>query len=44
MFRALRFLLLLVFAGALVLVGFAFFGDLSPKRQDVRQPVTLNGG
>lgn len=44
MFRALRLLLILVLAGALVLIGFAYFGDLSPQRQDVRQPVTLNGG
>ncbi|MGQ0610344.1 MAG: hypothetical protein ACT4N9_04470 [Paracoccaceae bacterium] len=44
MFRALRIVLILVLAGALVLIGFAYFGDLSPQRQDVRQPVTLNGG
>lgn len=43
MFRALRYLLILAFAGAILLAGFATFGDLAPKRQETREPVTLNG-
>lgn len=34
------FILLLV--GAVGLVGYAYFGDLSPPSEDVRTPVTLD--
>ena len=36
-----RLLLILIVLGALAFVGFAYFGDLSPPREDVREPVVL---
>jgi hypothetical protein len=35
---------ILALLGALALVGYAYLGDLSPQPQEIRQPVTLNGG
>lgn len=37
-----RALASLVVLGALVLVGFAYLGDLNPVRSQVEQPVKLN--
>lgn len=39
-FKILSFLLLLAGAG---LVGFAYFGDLTPQQTEMRIPVTVNG-
>jgi hypothetical protein len=39
--KALFILALLAFAG---LVGYAYLGDLTPERSDIRQPVELNVG
>ncbi len=40
--RLFKLLLFLIVAGGVGLIGFAYFGDLSPQRQLVRQPVTLD--
>lgn len=42
MMRLIKYLLLLGFVGFLGVVGFAYFGDLSPEQSDVVQPVTLD--
>lgn len=39
--KAVLVVLLLAFAG---LVGYAYLGDLSPDRTEIRQPVELNVG
>lgn len=39
--KALAFLLIIAFLG---LVGYAYLGDLSPLRSDVKEPVELNVG
>jgi hypothetical protein len=39
----LKFLLYLVVLGAIGLVGFAYFGDLTPQRSEIRVPVDLDG-
>lgn len=38
----LKLLLFLLVAGGLGLVGYAYFGDLSPDQADVSAPVDLN--
>lgn len=40
--RFLKFLLFLVVVGFVGLAGFAYLGDLSPKRQETSLPVTLD--
>ncbi len=42
--RILKLLLVLVVLGFAGLSGYAYLGDLTPPSQEVRQPVTLNGG
>lgn len=42
MFRLLKFLFYLLILAALVVVGYAYLGDLSPSRDDVVEPVELN--
>ncbi len=42
MMRLIKYLLMLGFIGFLGVVGFAYFGDLSPEQDDVIQPVTLD--
>ena len=37
-----KLIFVLVIVGAVGLVGYAYFGDLAPETEDVRQPVTLN--
>lgn len=37
-----RLLITLIVLAVLAFVGFAYFGDLSPEREDVREPVELN--
>ena len=39
-FKILSFLLLLAAAG---IVGFAYFGDLTPQQTEMRIPVPVNG-
>ena len=38
----LKLLLFLVIAGGIALVGYAYFGDISPDQTDVSEPVNLN--
>lgn len=40
--RLFKFFLLLIVIGLLGLVGFAYVGDLTPDRSDIRIPVELN--
>jgi len=42
MFRLLKFLFYLLILAALVVVGYAYLGELSPDRHDVAEPVQLN--
>lgn len=44
MARIFKLLVILLFLGFVALVGYAYLGDLSPERSDVRQPVELNLG
>lgn len=44
MARIFKLLVTLLFLGFVALVGYAYLGDLSPERSDVRQPVELNLG
>lgn len=41
--RILRWLFYLAVLGAIALAGYAYFGDLSPDRGEVRLPVVLDG-
>lgn len=43
MWRLLRGLVYLAILGALAVAGYAFVGDLSPDRTEVRRPVVLDG-
>jgi uncharacterized membrane protein len=36
-----RFVLILILLGAIGLVSYAYFGDLSPTQQEINAPVTL---
>ncbi len=40
--RLLKLVFILLVLGFIGLVGFAYLGDLSPVRNEVKQPVTLN--
>lgn len=42
MWRLVKLMLLLAVLGFLGLVGYAYFGDLSPQQREVTQPVTLD--
>ena len=42
MFRLVKILFSLLILLALVVVGYAYLGNLSPARQDVVEPVQLN--
>ena len=42
--RVLKLLLVVVLLGFAGLTGYAYLGDLTPQAQEIRQPVTLNGG
>ncbi|MDT0683950.1 hypothetical protein RM543_14765 [Roseicyclus sp. F158] len=42
MWRLIKLLFFLAVIGAIGLVGFAYFGDLTPQQQDVTEPVTLD--
>ncbi len=39
-----KLILILAILAGIALVAFAFFGDLSPERTPVSDPVTLDGG
>ena len=43
MFRLLKFLFYLVVLLAIIVVGYAYLGDLSPERDEIVEPVELNG-
>lgn len=40
--RVLKLLLFLIVSGFVVLVGYGYFGDLSPDQTELREPVILN--
>ena len=40
--RLLKFLIVLIILAFAGLVGFAYFGDLTPERRDVSEPVELD--
>ena len=42
--RLFKFILILIVLGALALVGFAYFTDLSPDQTPVSEPVQLDAG
>lgn len=42
MARLLKAIFVLVLIAFIGLVGYAYLGDLTPQRSDVRQPVELN--
>jgi hypothetical protein len=42
MLRLFKALIFLAVLGLVALTGFAYFGDLTPERTDVRQPVTFD--
>jgi len=44
MLRILKTLVFLIVVAFLGLVGYAYLGDLSPSRSDVKEPVELNVG
>ncbi len=41
--RLLKLLLFLIIVGIFAVIGYAYFGDLSPNRVEVNQPVQLDG-
>ncbi len=41
--RLFKLLLFLIVTGIFAIVGYAYFGDLTPNRIEVNQPVDLNG-
>lgn len=43
MLRLLKILFYLAVLGAIGLVGFAYFGDLTPDRSETRIPVVIDG-
>lgn len=40
--KVLKLILILIVIGFFALLGYAYFGDLSPVSVDVREPVELN--
>lgn len=40
--RMLKLLVVLILAGLAGLAGYAYFGDMTPTRQEVRSPLSLN--
>lgn len=42
MLRLLKLIFALVVILAVVLIGYAYFGDLTPDQQDASEPVELN--
>ena len=40
--RLLKFLVFLIVAGIAAIIGYAYFGDLTPNRIEVNQPVELD--
>lgn len=44
MARLFKLVFVLGILGFLGLAGYAYLGDLAPDPQEIRQPVTLNGG
>lgn len=42
MLRLLKLILALVVILAVVLIGYAYFGDLTPDQEDASEPVELN--
>ena len=43
MFRLLKFLFYVAVVLAVIVVGYAYLGDLSPQREEIVEPVELNG-
>ncbi|WP_086052954.1 hypothetical protein [Pseudoruegeria sp. SK021] len=41
--RLFKIILILILLAVVGMVGFAFLGDLSPQRSEVRIPVQMNG-
>lgn len=42
--RLLKILVVLVVLAFLALTGYAYLGDMAPRQQEMRQPVTLDTG
>ncbi len=42
MVRILKLLFFLILIAIISVIGFAFFGDLTPDRTEVNQPIELN--
>lgn len=42
MVRVIKLFIYLIILGGIGLAGYAYLGDLSPQRSDVRAPVKLN--
>jgi len=42
MFRLFKLLIFLGLVGFIGLTGYAYFGDMSPERTQINQPVTLD--
>lgn len=42
--RLLRYLFILIILGGIALVGYSFFGDLSPDQRDITVPVESDAG
>lgn len=40
--RLLKLLVVLIVIAGLAVVGYAYLGDLTPERQEVREPVSLD--
>ena len=43
MFTILKLIVILLFLGAIGVVGYAYIGDLSPEQTEVTEPVKLDG-
>lgn len=41
--RLLKVLVVLILAAVIGLVGYAYFGDMAPQRQEIRQPIAAEG-
>lgn len=42
--RLLKILVVLIVLAVLGLTGYAYLGDMAPRQQEIRQPVSLNTG